>query len=116
MKNKLNKPVVHENILVQSFVQKISRPKLLVSAPPARRSKRLRHKASGCKRDGVNVLNKDALSKPKKKKRNNKVQGKKKVSSTLTFSQRALKGHNRFWIVGIVKDSNSLFRAFAHQL
>ena len=111
VRKRVPKIVLPDNLCAHGSLENKSKTKLQVSVPP-RRSKRLREKA-GC------VLNKDSLSKPKKKKKkngNNKVQGKEKVSNILTFSQRAMRGHNRFWIVGIVKDINSLFRAFAHQL
>ena len=101
---------------VQASVNKISRTNLLVSAPPPRRSKRLRDKASEYIVDGVNAHNKHSLSIPKRKKNNRNVQRKKKVPSTLAVSQRSMRLQHRFRIVKIVKDNNSLFRAFAHQL
>ena len=103
--------------VAQASVKKVSYPKLLVSDPPPRRSKRLRDKTSECIVDGVNVHNKDSLSIPKKKKKKNRnVQMNRKVSSTLAVSNQSMRSQHRFMIVKIVKDNNSLFRAFAHQL
>ena len=95
--------------------KKKTRPELLVSAPP-RRSKRIRGKALECAPEGVNVHNNSSLGVPKKKKKRYNVQRKKKSSRNLTVSQRAMRRQYRFWIVETVKDRNSLFRAFAHQL
>ena len=114
LKKKQPKPVFPEDLCAQASLKRKSRPKLLVSAPP-RRSKRLREQA-GCILDGISVLNNVSFRIPKKKKRRYNVKRKKNASSTLTFSQRAMRRDHGFWIVEIVKDSNSIFRAFAHQL
>ena len=114
-KNNLHKPIVPGNVRAQGSVKKISRPELLVSAP-CRRSKRLRAKALEYAPDGVNVRNKRCVGVPKKKKKRYNVQRENKSSRTLTVSQRAMRRQYRFWIVETVKDSNSLFRALAHQL
>ena len=111
VKKKLPKSVVPGNVFVQASQP---RAKLQVSAPP-RRSKRLRKNAE-CIHDGISALNKESFILPKKKKKRYNVKRKKKVSSTLDVSQRAMRKRYKFWIVEVEKDSNSLFRAFAHQL
>ena len=85
LKNKDNQQIVPDNLLVHPSAEIISRPKILIPAPP-RRSKRLREKVSVCIPPGVSVQNKNSLCLPKKKKKRCNEQREKSFLSTLTLT------------------------------
>ena len=112
---KQDKPIIPVLPFSRASTKKVEPKKYLSSVPP-RRSKRLREKALPSSGKCVNLTNEAKLRVQKKKKTKYSVKESNKPKSTLSVSQEALEEYSSFRNVDVIRDSNTLFRAFAHQL